>query len=86
MVPSGILYKSMSLSEMNYGIKSKCHGASCMQANDAEGRKTIDWGRKEGERRKGLTRANTAIYSYKGGSCLNYKANRVSSGQRPGIV
>ena len=38
-----------------------------MQANDAEGRKTIDWGRKEGERRKGLTRADTAIYSNKGG-------------------
>ena len=29
--------------------------------------RTIDWGRKEGERRKGLTRANTAIYSNKGG-------------------
>ena len=38
-----------------------------MQANDAEGRKTIDWGRKEGERRKDLTRTNTAIYSNKGG-------------------
>ena len=23
-------------------IKSACHGASCLQANDAEGRKTID--------------------------------------------
>ena len=58
-----------------------------MQANDAEGRKTIDWGRKEGERRKGLTKANTAIYSNKrGGSCLNHKANEVSSGQGPGII
>ena len=34
-----------------------------MQANDAEGRKMIDWGRKEGERRKDLIRANTVIYS-----------------------
>ena len=37
-----------------------------MQANDAEGRKTIDWGRKEGERRKDLTRASIIIYSNKG--------------------
>ena len=51
---------------MKEAIK-KCHGASCMQANDAEGRKTIDWGRKEGEKGKGLTRANTAIYSNKEG-------------------
>ena len=45
-----------------------CHGVSCMQANDAEGQKTIDWGRKEGERRKGLTKANTVIYNNKGGA------------------
>ena len=48
-------------------LKGRCHGASCMQANGAEGGKTIDWGRKEGERRKGVTRANTVIYSNKGG-------------------
>ena len=48
-------------------------------------RRSIGEGKKE--REKGLTRANTAIYSNKkGGSCLNHKANRVSSGQRPGIV
>ena len=29
--------------------------------------RTIDWGRKEGERKKDLTRANTAIYSNKRG-------------------
>ena len=33
-------------------IRYYCHGASCLQANDAEGRKTIDWGRKEGERER----------------------------------
>ena len=38
-----------------------------MQANNAEGQKTIDWRRKEGERRKDLTRVNTAIYSNKEG-------------------
>ena len=43
--------------------------------------RTIDWGRKEGERRKDLTGANTAIYSNKGGLLPNHKANRVSSGQ-----
>ena len=66
-----------------------------MQANDAEGRKerSIEEGKRrkekerEGKRRKGLTRANTAIYSKKkGGSCLNRKANGVSSGQGPGII
>ena len=42
---------------------------------------------REGKRRKGLTRANTVIYSKKkGGSCLNRKANGVSSGQGPGII
>ena len=30
--------------------------------------RTIDWGRKEGERRKGLTKANTVIYSNKRGA------------------
>ena len=41
-----------------------------MQVNDAEGRRTINWGRKEGERRKGLIKANTAIYSNKRGFLL----------------
>ena len=30
--------------------------------------RTIDWGRKEGERKKGLTKANTAIYRNKRGA------------------
>ena len=89
MVARAVLEKLIELVYSRHGtvpLDDLCHGASCLQANDAEGRKTIDWGRKEGERRKGLTRANTVIYSNKGGSCLNRKANRVSSGQRPGIV
>ena len=59
-----------------------------MQANNAEGQKNDRLGKeRRREREKGLIRANTAIYSNKkGGSCLNHKANRVSSGQRPGIV
>ena len=50
----------------SYGLM--CHRASCMQANDAEGRKNDRLGKeRRRERRKGLTRANTAIYSNKGG-------------------
>ena len=56
-----------------YGIvmanKPWCHGASCMQANDAEGRKNDRLKKeREGKRRKGLTRANTAIYNKKRGA------------------
>ena len=56
-----------------------------MMPKDEE--RSIEEGKKERKRRKGLTRANTAIYSKKGGgSCLNHKANGVSSGQGPGII
>ena len=41
-----------------------------MQANDAKGQKTINWGRKEGERKKGLIKANTIIYNNKKGLLL----------------
>ena len=60
--------EKVNIANSDMDSELKCHGASCLQANDAEGRKTIDWGRKEGERRKGLTRANTAIYSNKEGA------------------
>ena len=57
-----------------------------MQANGAEGRKDDRLKEKERERRKDPTGVDTAIYSKKGGSCLNHKANGVSSGQGPGII
>ena len=58
-----------------------------MQANNAEGRKDDRLKEKERERRKDPTGVDTAIYSRKrGGSCLNHKANGVSSGQGPGII
>ena len=44
-----------------------CHGASCMQANGAEGRKNDRLKEKERERRKDPTGVDTAIYSKKGG-------------------
>ena len=45
-----------------------CHGASCMQANDAEGRKDDRLKEKERERRKDPTGVDTAIYSKKRGA------------------
>ena len=44
-----------------------CHGASCLQANDAEGRKNDRLKEKERERRKDPTGVDTAIYNKKGG-------------------
>ena len=35
-------------------LKGFCHGASCLQANGAEGRKTIDWRRKKEKEKEGL--------------------------------
>ena len=63
-----------------------CHGASCMQANSAEGRKDDRLKEKERERRKDPTRVDTAIYRKKGGSCLNCKANNANSGYEPGTL
>ena len=56
------------------------HGASCLQANDVEGRKDDRLKEKERERKENLTRMSTIIYRKKGGSCLNCRANNVSSG------
>ena len=43
-----------------------CHGASCMQANDAEGRKDDRLKKEEREREEDLTRVGTFIYNEKG--------------------
>ena len=48
-------------------ILPNCHGASCMQANGAEGRKDDRLKEKERERRKDPTGVDTVIYSKKGG-------------------
>ena len=67
------------------GLYYSCHGASCLQANDAERRKNDRLKEKERERKKDPTRVDTAIYrKKKRGSCLNCKAAKVSSGQEPG--
>ena len=60
--------KTITLSKVNYGIKSKellrvinCHGASSLQANDAEGRKNNRLKkekRKEEKRKKEKERSN----------------------------
>ena len=44
----------------------RCHGASCMQANGAKGRKNDRLKKEEKERKKDLTRVGTLIYNKKG--------------------
>ena len=78
-----ISIKTTPVSSKIKKLTAACHGASCMQANGAEGRKNDRLKKEERERRKDLTRVNTTIYRKKGGSCLNCKANNLAWTTRP---
>ena len=59
------IFFTLHLSILVLPSNTSCHGASCMQANSAEGRKDDRLGKEKG--RKDLTKADTAIYDNKGG-------------------
>ena len=51
----------------HYSVTRNVTGRVACKQMMPKDERTIDWRRKKGERRKDLTRANTAIYSNKGG-------------------